>query len=345
MAEKHKIIAFVLAESPRLESGDIVVPQPAKSAPKYFAESLPKQSIVKQERRSIDGHAITIVLKAYASGVGVVLAEATAEIDNVFSDASFALRKTMIDLCYETLKQNGNKTGPSEEYAIAIVSGYTGDPEQFFKHQEKMTCFLKSEHLALDEKEIEYTLSSQIKYSNNDLVIVDWDGAFIFDPEGDIESIVELIETANLQLLRCRILDSDLDRRLQRMAVLLQKTTKRRFFVLRARRLAEQFRKVIALRSRSLVEFEALDRDIKLIGDWYSARLYELTLKKFRTDGWIKTVKEKLDSIEDMYSIIAENFSVSTSHMLEMIQIILFFVLQVGWFVLIIMELQYFSGK
>ena len=99
---------------------------------------------------------------------------------------------------------------------------------------------------------------------------------------------------------------------------------------------------MIHLRARSIAEFDAIDRDIKMIGDWYYARLYDLAGRKFKFAEWRRTIKEKLESLEDVYGIIAENFSVSKLHYLEMIQIVLFFVLQLGWFALIVLELKIF---
>ena len=98
-------------------------------------------------------------------------------------------------------------------------------------------------------------------------------------------------------------------------------------------------RELINLRSESISHFEAMERDIKLIGEWYSARLYELTSKKFRLEEWRRTIKDKLDSIEDAYSITSENLGFSRIQRLELVQIWLFFLLQIGWFILIILEL------
>ena len=73
----------------------------------------------------------------------------------------------------------------------------------------------------MDEEEVQATLSSYLKYGKNDITIVDWDGAFIFDSAGDFESNIELFEIANLQLLKLRILDNDLDERLEKTLLLM----------------------------------------------------------------------------------------------------------------------------
>ena len=307
-----------------------------QSAPQYYVSSIPHQSVIGQEKMKINGREMTFAVKSYPPDV--LLVEAIATVNDVFSDAAFKLREDLIAGCYKIIKKHGGKADIAEEYSIAAVSGYSGEPEQFFAKAPLIASFLKSEKLTLDKKEIEYTLSAQIKYAQNDMVIIDWDGAFVFEPEGQINSIIELLEAANLQLLRYRVLDFDLDKRLQRALRLTQKPTAKTLIPLN-RELAQSFREIIKIRAESIAEFDALEREIKLIGDWYSARLYDLISKKFHLDGWRNSIKNKQESLEDVYSIIAENFSVSRGKFLEFIQMILWFVLLAGWFVLLAFDI------
>lgn len=339
---RAKLISFVIAGAARPKKAKEAVQSPiVKSAPHYFEAMVPQQFIINQNKLVIRGREGIITLKTYQPDA--LLAEARFELDDIFADEVFDIKEEAIASCHELLKKSGAKDEDrySEEYSLYVVADYLGDPEQFLKNKERIASLLKSEKLALDPLEIDYTLSSQLKYSKNDLVIIDWDGAFLFDPigeEADIDPVVELIQLANLQLLRYRMLDSNLDAHLKRMAKLMQGYPAAKPFFLKNKELTNAFREVIAIRSKSLAEFDALDRDIKLIGEWYSARLYDLALKKFKMDEWKRTVKDKLESLEDEYTIISENFSVSRTQFLEVVQIILFFILQLGWFVLIILE-------
>lgn len=337
----QKIISFILSEVPHLKGGEVLAVPQSESAPHYFGVSVPKQELLDKEEHEVGGKKVMFEIKAYRPDV--LLVEGQMEVEDIFSEEAFELRERLIDTCHAIIKRRGGKFELSEEYSVAVVAGYTGDPEQFFTHADRIAGFLKSEKLPLDEKEVAYTLSAQMKYAKDDLVIADWDGAFIFDPHGEYESIVELFQIANLQLLRYRILDSDLDRRLQKIGKFIQSRAGK-ITVFRSRELAQAFRDVIAVRSRSVAEFEGIDREIKLIGDWYSARLYDFVGKKFKLDAWKADIKEKLDSLEDVYSIVAENFSITRHQLLELIQIILFFVLQVGWFVLIILEFSFYTS-
>lgn len=288
----------------------------------------------------MSGKEVVFSLRGYPPDI--LLIQATIDVNDIFSEEILDLEDSIYAECYRLLKKRGGSEEFSETYSVFQVSDYRGDPEQFLKHDRIIGSLLKSERLELDPKEIEYTIAAQIKYVKNDLAIIDWDGAFVFDPEGDIASTIELLTIANLQLLRHRILDRQLDERLERTVKLVKKPTEG-IFMFKNKQVAEDLREIIKNRMTSLSEFQRLERDIKLIGDWYSARFYDLVSKKFKIEEWRKTIKDKLDSLEDVYSIVIENFTVSGKERAEWVQLIAFFILQVGWLVLIILEFFYFT--
>jgi len=336
----HKITSFIIAEAARPKRGkELPLGPPVKSAPHYFEKSVPSQFIIGNEKVEINGKTVELAAKSYHPDA--ILVEGSFEVEDVFANGILELKDKLHDACYELSKKNGAKEEPAEEYTVYQISGYKGDPESFLKNYgQKIAGLLKSEKLELDEREVEHTLSYQLKYAKDDLVIVDWDGAFLFDPDGEFEETVELLELANYQLLRYRISDYDLDERLKKASRLTQRGLGKWF---RTKEVAQAFQEVIKIRSESISQFESLERDIKLIGDWYSARLYDLLSKKFRLEEWRKKIQDKLDSLEDVYSIVSENLGVSRMQVLELIQIGAFFVLQIGWFALIILEFWYFT--
>lgn len=339
------LISCVLCEAPTAKGGTVsttLLPT-MKSAPHYLEATVPAQFVVSREAVQVKDREATLVLKTYPPEI--LLAEVRFDLSVPFGQETFHLKEEAIARCHQALRERGGKDVDqfSEEYSIYCVSGYAGDPEQFFTYKDRIAALLKSETLALDEREIEHTLSSQIKYARNDLVIVDWDGAFLFDPEGDFESIIELLELANLQLLRYRLLDRQLDERLNRMARLIEQApTKRRFF--RAAEMSQALRDVMLIRSRSISEFQDIEREIKLIGDWYSARLYELVARKFRLEEWRRVLKEKLESLEDVYGIASQNFTVSWERRGHIVELIGWYVLLIGWAILLGFDI-YFARR
>jgi hypothetical protein len=337
---KHQLTTILLGEVSKSFRGKIFETQAVKSAPHYFEASVPRQVTLGQEKAEIANHNVLIELRGFPPDILVI--QARVEVPSVFDSEIVNLEENVIQYCYEILKKRGGNEEFSENYSIFSVTDYEGEPEQFLKHSNLIATLLKSEKLQLDQKEIDYTLSSQIKYAHNDLTIIDWDGAFIFDPEGDIEATVELLTIANLQLLRHRLLDRDLDQSIEKMKKMVRMPT-RSFFFFKNKEIAQDLAEIIKLRMSSITEFQTMERDIKLIGDWYSARLYELATKKFKIFEWKAAIKEKLESVEDIYSIVVENFTLSTKDRAEFVQIIAFFILQIGWFLLIILELFYFT--
>lgn len=342
-----KITTFIIVEANRVKKGKEAAAPLSKSAPHYFENSVPSQFLLGQETRKIGDTDVSFVIKSYHPDA--VLIEGTFEVADVFSDGILELKDQVHDICYELAKKNGGRDEPAEEYAIYQISDYKGDPELFLeKSGSKIASLLKSEKLPLDEKEVEHTLSYQFKYAKDDLVLVDWDGAFIFDPKGEFEETIELLELANYQLLRYRILDEDLDERMRRMERFTHIEPQKfgiwtRWFGVAPKEINQEFRDIIHVRSQSINQFESMERDIKLIGEWYSARVFDLASRKFRLADWRGVIKEKLESLEDTYTIAAENLGMSRVQRLELIQIWAFFFLQIGWLVLIVLEFIYFT--
>ncbi len=301
---------------------------------------LPSRERGEEEETAKAGREVTFELRGYAPDI--LLVRGTVEVEDLFQHATFDLEAQMLAAARKILVVRGGNAAFSEEYTAFVVAGYEGPPEQFLKHSSILASLLKSERLELDPREVEYTLQSQIKYEMNDLTIIDWDGAFLFDPEGDVEEDLNLLMLANLQLLRHRIMDRQLDERLAHMAALVGGPGSGRL-LFRSKELAQDLMDIVQARMQSITELQRLEREIKLIGDWYSARFYDLATAKFKIAQWRSGIQSKLESIEDIYTVVVENFSVSAKHRAEWVQIIIFFVLQVGWLGLIVLEFFYFT--
>ncbi len=328
-----KLVVFLIGKTTgNLETTDVVEIKTAKSAPSY-PDVIPKQKIIKLEKRAIDGVEVGFMVKTYLPEVVVV--EASLDMDDILGEATLDVKRSLINECRNILRDFTCDREYDEEYSVYCISGYSGDPEVYLSlYNEKIAAFLKNERILLDEEEVQATLSTYLKYGKDDITVVDWDGAFIFDSTGDFESNIELFEIANLQLLKSRILADDLDKRLEK-ALNLIGTTKKRLPIIRSGDVRRVLKEIIETRTQSILESEAVERNIKLIGDWYSAKLYSLISKKFHLDGWKANIKEKLDTLEDVYTMATENFSVSDRATLE-------FIILAGWFVLLLLYVAEF---
>lgn len=321
------LVVFLVGQTDgNLETTAVVESKTLKSAPAYL-DVIPKQKVIKLENRIVEGSQVGFLVKAYLPDV--VIVEASLEMDDLLADTTLELKRKLIIECRSILEEFKCNKEFDEEYSIYCISGYSGDPEVYLSlYGDRIAAFLKNERVPLDEEEVTATLSSYLKYGKDDITIVDWDGAFIFDPAADFQSNIELFEIANLQLLKSRMLADDLDDRLKKTIHLVK--APKGLSIVSSREVTRVLKEVIEIRTASILESEATEHNIKLIGDWYSARLYSLIAKKFHLDSWKIDIKEKLDTLEDVYTMAAENFSISFRQTLE-------FIILAGWFVLLIL--------
>lgn len=321
------LVVFIIGRSlVDLEATDEAAVKAQKSAPSY-PDIIPRQKVIKLDQRAVRDEQVGFLVKAYSPDTVVV--EATSAREDIFSEETLNFKRLLVNECRKALEAFSGPGGYDEEYSVYCVSGYSGDPEIYLSlFGERMAALLKNEDVPLDEEEIQTTLASSLKYGKNDITVVDWDGAFIFDAEGDFQGDIELFEIANMQLLKSRMLAAVLDARLERTLRMIR--TPKKLPALRTGEVRKVMREIIEIRTQSILESEAVERTIKLIGDWYSARLYSLIAKKFHLDDWKTQIKEKLDTLEDVYTMASENFSVSYRAALE-------FVILAGWLILLLL--------
>ncbi len=261
-----KVITVLLGESRQALGG--ISPEEGRegrSAPHYIG-IIPAQKRIAHLTQIIDGQEVTFYVKGYEPDIIVV--EGHLKTEDIFNDSTFDMKEKVLDSSRAILQKYNTYKNFEEEYGIFCVSNDQGRPEDLLSFGSRIASFLKSERVALDQKEIQQTLESCIKYAKDDLLIVDWDGAFILAPPDYFNEIVELLELGNLQLLKYRILDFELDRRLDKLLKLLRRQQRERFKFFRFREVREIVSEMIHVRSQSIVEFEAIERNIKLIGDW-----------------------------------------------------------------------------
>ncbi len=337
-AVRGTLVSFLVGITElNLDTAEVVDIKKVKSSPSY-PDVIPKQMVVKVEKKTIESREVDFLVKFCPPGV--IIVEASIDLENILDERVFDIKRSLFVECRTILWEYHCDPYFDEEYSVYCVSDYKGDPENVISaHKDSIAGLLKTERIPLDEEEIKTTLKFNIKYSKDDLTIVDWDGAFVFDPRSDFASNIELLEIANLQLLKLRVLEHELEERLEKAARLLQRTTLRKIPWLKSREIKHSLREITQIRTESILEFAATERNIKLIGDWYSARLFDLITKKLHLEAWRTNINKTLDALEDIYSMISENFSMSFSTTLEFIITLGWFLLLVGYFSLFFLDL------
>lgn len=215
-------------------------------------------------------------------------------------------------------------SGMFEEYVILLLAKTHPTPEKYIeKNAAQIGRFIRSQREVLDQTELEQILISRIRYSTQDLTLVDWEGAVIIAANGDFQSDIELLKIGNYQLLRYRMLDQSIEDLLDRI--------NESFFVnkRRPRPTRGAIRDIVQHRLEVMLDFERTDQNLLLIGDWYTAKLYTAIRDEFYLEEWKNTIRSKLDNLEGIVQTIQENFALSFETLMDRLQM-------VGWVLLLI---------
>ena len=169
------------------------------------------------------------------------------------------------------------------------------------------------------EQEVLDALSVQVSYGSEDLTLVDWVAAIVFDSAADDTRAV--LEFATVQLLELRHLDHQLDSALERYydALNLSPQGPLSLFTKGEDKLLE----IGQLQVESAVLFENINNALKLFGDQYLARLYQQAARRYHLTSWDKSIQRKLKTLESIYNKMEHSLAAARLEILEWIIIIL----------------------
>ena len=152
-----------------------------------------------------------------------------------------------------------------------------------------------------------------MSYYPNDLAVLGWNAAFVYDSAAGSETTMQLLEYANSQLLEFRHYDDLLTRELAAVYDSLERNSN---FIGRWRLPREASRlQTVLLDVTELTE--RADNAIKFLSDMFSARLYRLAANKVGVPDYKSLAKEKLRTAEDLYRFLIDEFHQSRTFWLE----------------------------
>ncbi len=184
----------------------------------------------------------------------------------------------------------------------------------------------------LSEGERQEILQSRISYYPNDLAVIGWNAAFIYDSPSGAETVIQLLQYANSQLLEFRHYDELLTHELEGVYDFLENGGGGLWSRWRTARAASKLHTVLLDVSELT---ERADNAIKFLSDMFSARLYKLAAQKVGVPDYKNLVQEKLHTAEDLYRFMVDQFNQSRAFVLELMVVI----------ILIIELVYFFRGK
>jgi len=210
----------------------------------------------------------------------------------------------------------------SKPTAIELLSQYGGQIAQI----------VRGETAPLSEGERQEVLQGRISYYPNDLAVIGWNAALLYDTNAGAETAIQLLEYANSQLLEFRHYDELLTRELEGVYDFLETGGTGLWSRWRTAQAASKLHTVL-LDVGELTEHA--DNAIKFLSDMFSARLYKLAASKIGVPDYKDLVQKKLRTAEELYHFMVDQFNQSRAFVLELMVVI----------ILIIELVMLFRGK
>ena len=180
---------------------------------------------------------------------------------------------------------------------------------------------LSGERMALSDQARQDLLRKRFSYYRDDLAVLTWDRAFIYEPRGETD-VLDVLEVANAQLLEMRYYDELLDDELPRMYDLVE-TTRRTSGLLSSRRFASLARRLYTLVAEVTELTERVDNALQVTEDVYLARIYTAALDLFRVRIVSAAVDRKLAIIRDTYAALYTEASSGRAAAMELAIVVL----------------------
>ncbi len=219
-----------------------------------------------------------------------------------------------------------------EDYLVVRVHDFgkavTG--QQVLKtHGTAICAALRCEPETLSPWELENAIKYPLSYYDNELVIVDWAGAFVYDPRITYD-VQDVLEYAVIELLELRAYDHILDTTLEQTYGELEKKSGFSLVPYGA-----TMNHLIQVKLDVSEVLDKLTDQLKLTGDLYLAKVYRAAAQRFYLDSLKAALHDKLEAVESIYTMLLERANNRSLMITEAFMLFLFvaeLVLLAAWF-------------
>jgi hypothetical protein len=210
----------------------------------------------------------------------------------------------------------------SEDYYIFLLSDVPGRPrgeDLLTERGPQIAQMLRGEPVPLARSENDDVVQASLSYYPNDLVVVGWNAALVYDGPSGAGTSVQILEYANSQLLEFRHYDELLTRELAGV----YRSLKHRTGLWRRWRMRAEASRLNSVTVEVTELVERADNAIKFVSDMFSARLYRLAAAKVGVPEYKDLVNEKLHTAERLYRALVDEFHQSRAFILELMVVII----------------------
>ena len=207
-----------------------------------------------------------------------------------------------------------------EDYLLAIVNWLDETmPAEALLERIDLIPLLTGEDRPLSAGSRAELLRQRFSYYVDDLVVLTWDRAFLYEPRDT--DVRDVLEVANAQLLEMRFYDELLDE-LPRIYDTVE-AARRTPFLLSARRYARIARRLHGLVAEVTELTEHADNALQVTEDVYLARVYAAAMTLFRVALVGAAIDRKLQTLRETYQALYDEAHSSRAELLEITVVLL----------------------
>lgn len=220
--------------------------------------------------------------------------------------------------------QGGHRWEQNESYTVVFAEKMQGNPTatQLQERVELARLLLgEVDTQPLSERERHEVTKRRFSYKESDLAVIDWNSAFVYEPSGS-QDIPDILEICNAQLLELRFYDDTLDNSIRRTygEVLRKRRNWQAIFRSPYKALERQVLATVLEMSEFM---ERVENSLKIIGDFYLAKVYEAAVERLRIPAWQSTVSRKQQMLAQVYQLLKGEVDTDRSLTLEFTVVIL----------------------
>ena len=274
--------------------------------------------------RVFDHGAVSIQLRLSVTP-GTTLSALVPLADELYDSAAVeALCLELVNGLRKTLApafQEPHLWEQNESYTVIFATALQGAPTApELLAKAELARLLLGESAALSQREREDVLQHAFSYTDRDLAVIDWNAAFVYEPSGSFD-IPDVLEICNAQLLELRYYDDLLDLNLRRTYDALEH--RRSGWTVLGGAYKPLARRVLLTLLDLSELLERVENSLKIIGDFYLAKVYEAALLRLRVRAWQLTVTGKQRTLQNVYQLLKDEVDVARSLSLELLVVIL----------------------
>lgn len=199
-------------------------------------------------------------------------------------------------------------------YFLQEIDGINGEAMNLVKESDVPALILGETKERLSDQIKNTILEYTYQYSKDDLAVIDWNSAVIVEPSGSMD-VPLVIEFALSQLLEMRYYDDLLDEKLN--TLYNEVAMKKRGL------LSNRYSKIAEEAGRMYLEIaevvESVENSLKVVGDFYHAKIFRAASIKFRFKDWQTSIDEKLSNLAEVSKLLHSQVAESRSELLEII--------------------------